>query len=296
MKGKHRAGICMLMAILFVAAGHAVPGWAARSDDERACHGVLLRVDDFARAQNPDTMRPEESAARAKELIQQMIRALGGEAYLNVRDITRTGRLAMFDSKGELSGYTRFWDFVKLPDKNRTEYGKKRNVIDVYSGDHAWTLDRGGVQEISVDRIERFKEGNKKDLDILLRFRLNEEGLIFRYGGSDLVDMKPVDWVEIVDRERITTRVALSRADRLPLRAVYITRNPATRSRTEEVEIFAAYHTFQGVKTPKQITRTREGRVIFQVFFEEVQYNTGLDDSFFSKAALEQAWVKLGKK
>jgi hypothetical protein len=120
--------------------------------------------------------------------------------------------------------------------------------------------------------------------------------MIFRYGGSDLVDMKPVDWVEIVDRERITTRVAVPRSTRLPMRAVYVIRDRTTRSRTEEVEIFAAYHTFQGVMTPKQISRTREGRVIFQVFFETVAYNTGLDDSFFSKAALEQAWVKLGKK
>jgi hypothetical protein len=249
-----------------------------------------------ARAQNPDTMRPEESAAKAKELIQQMIQALGGQAYLGVRDITRSGRLAVFDSKGDLSGYLRFWDFVLLPDKNRTEYGKKRNVIDTYSGDQAWSLDRGGVQELAVDRIERFQEGIKKDLDVLLRFRMKEEGLVFRYGGTDLLDRKQVEWVEIVDRERITTRVALDPRTRLPLRAVYITRDRATRSRTEEEEIFANYHSFQGVMTPKHMARFRGVRKVYEVFFEEVQYNTGLQPSFFTKEALEQAWAKLGKK
>jgi hypothetical protein len=251
---------------------------------------------EFVLAQNPDTMRPEENAAKARELIDRMVRALGGPAYLGVRDITRTGRLAVFDSKGDLSGYTRFWDFTLLPDKNRTEYGKKRNVIDVYSGQQGWTLDRGGVQELAAERTERFQEGMKKDLDILLRFRMNEEGLIFRYGGTDLLDHKQVLWVEIVDRERITTRVALDPRTHLPLRAVYITRDRATRSRTEEEEIFASYHSFQGVMTPKHMARFRGTRKVYEVFFETVRYNTGLDPSFFTKESLEQSWAKLGKK
>jgi hypothetical protein len=261
-----------------------------------ACVLAGARLPVPARAQNPDTMLPEQSAAKAKELIELMIQALGGQAYLNVQDITRIGRLALFDSKGELSGYTQFWDFTILPDKNRTEYSKKRNVIDVYNGDKAWTLDRGGVEELAVDRIERFQEGLKKDLDHLLRKRLKEDGMTFRYGGAEIVDLKQVDWVDIVDAERITTRVAIERSSRRPLRAVYIVRDRATRTRTEDIEIFANYHAFQGVMTAKQITRHRQGRMVYQVFFEDVQYNTGLAESLFTREALEQAWVKLGKK
>lgn len=250
----------------------------------------------LARAQNPDTLLPEQSAAKAREIIQQMIAALGGDAYLNVRDITRSGRLAVFGSNGDLNGYTKFWDFTKLPDKNRTEYSDKRNVIDVYNGSQGWTLDRGGVQEQSAEAIERFNDGLKKDLDILLRFRLNEEGLTFRYAGTDILDLIRVDWVEIVDRDRRTTRIAIRQDNRLPLRAVYVTRDRERRTRTEEVEFFSNYHRIQGVQTPLQLTRTRNDRMVYQVFFSEVSYNTGLSDDFFTKEALEQTWIKLKKK
>src|SRR5947209_15178110 len=85
-----------------------------------------------------------------------------------------------------LTGYTPFHDFSKLPDKDRTEYAKKGNIIDVYNGNQGWSMDRGGVQEASASAIEDYQAGLKKDVDQLLRFRLNEEGMNFRYGGSDI--------------------------------------------------------------------------------------------------------------
>jgi hypothetical protein len=247
-------------------------------------------------AQNPDLLLPEQSTAKARELIQQAIQALGGKAYLDVREISRTGRVAYFNSQGQLGGYTKFWDFVKYPDKNRTEYGNKRNIMDVFSGDQAWTLDRGGVQEKTVQSIENFKDGLKKDMDILLRTRLSEQGMVFRWAGSEIIDLKRMDLVDIVDSERRTTRLAIDGATRLPMRAYYITRDAQRRTRTEEVEYFSNYQNFQGVLTPKQQMRYRNDRPIFQVFFEDVQYNTGLGDDFFTKEALDQAWIKLGKK
>jgi hypothetical protein len=282
--------LLFLLVVAFAGAclgGFAAPRLGGAISGSSAAPDVL--------AQNPDLLLPEQSAAKAKELIQQTIRALGGDAYLNVKDMTRTGRLATFDSKGELSGYVKFWDFVKLTDKNRTEYGNKRNVIDVFSGDKAWTLDRGGVQEQPTDRIERFQEGLKKDMDILLRFRLKEEGMVFRWGGSEIIDLKRVDLVDIVDKERRTTRVAIEQSTKLPMRVYYITRDRERRSRVEEVEYLANYQTIQGIETPLQQTRYRNDKVVFQVFFATVQYNTGLGDDFFTKEALDQVWAKLKK-
>lgn len=247
--------------------------------------------------QNPDTMLPEQSAAKARELIAAAIQALGGDAYLKVRDITRTGRLAQFSSQGELAGYIGFVDYYKLPDKNRTEYSKKRNIIDVFNGDKGWSLDREGVQETPVAGTARFQEGLMKDVDHFFRYRLGkEEGLSLRYGGSDILELKQVDWIVVQDSERRVMRIALDRSTRLPARAVYVTRDPETRNRMEETELFANYHSFQGIMTPKQITRERNGRPVYQAFFESVRYNSGLDDFFFTRESLEQAWAKLGKK
>ena len=45
------------------------------------------------RAQDPRDLMPAASAAKAKELIAQTIEALGGQVYLNARDLDCKGRL-----------------------------------------------------------------------------------------------------------------------------------------------------------------------------------------------------------
>jgi len=250
-----------------------------------------------ARAQqSPEVMTPEQSAAKAKDLLQQTIAALGGPAYLGVRDSNCTGRLALFGHSGDLTGYSPFRDLWKLPDKNRTEYSKKANIVDVYNGNQGWTLDRSGVQEASATALEEFQENLKRDIDILLRFRLKEDGMSFRYAGGDIVDLKQVDWVEIADRDRRTFRIAIDRVTRLPVRATVITRNPATRERTEEVSHFSSYHPIGGVQTPFQVERERNGLKVYQVFYTSCQYNTGLSDDLFTRAALEKRWAEVAPK
>jgi len=52
-----------------------------------------------ARAQE-GVLTPAQSAAKAKQMIQQAIDALGGQTYLGVRDETCEGRVAFFGDDG----------------------------------------------------------------------------------------------------------------------------------------------------------------------------------------------------
>jgi hypothetical protein len=247
-------------------------------------------------AQNPDTLMPEESAKKAHALLEEMIAKLGGPAYLSVRDSVCNARLSQFGNNGDLSGYEVITDFWKLPDKNRTEYFKKKNIIELFNGNQGWTMDRGGVQEQPESAVEDFQEQIKGDLDNLLRFRLHEEGMSFRFGGSDVVDLRQVDWVEIVDRDRRTFRIAIDRLLHLPVRSFVITRNPVTRERTQEVTTYSNFHPQDGVETPFQLARERDGRKIFQAFFSDCKYNSGLTDDMFTRASLEKRFSEIGKK
>jgi hypothetical protein len=257
--------------------------------------GAASSAPTFTETAPQEVLAPEQSAAKAKELIQQAIQALGGQAYLGVRDTYCAGRVAQFASQGELSGYERFYDYYLLPDKNRTEFSKKHNIILTFNGDHGWVLDKGGVEVASADSVDDFKEGLMRSHDHLFRFRLNEPGLSFRYTGTAIVDLKRVDLVEVSDRERRTIRVALDVTSRLPLRVVSTVRDRATRQRIEEVEYLSNYHSLQGVQTPFQVSRERNGRMVYQVFFESCQYNTGQKEAFFTREALEQRWAQLSK-
>ena len=267
-----------------------------------------------ASAQVAETMMPDQSAAKAKHILDQVIDAMGGQAYLQVRDTDCTGRLAQFEHNGDLSGYTNFRDYWRLPDKNRTEYEVKGakggllgvligqipfkggTIIELYNGDEGWTLDRGGVSEQPTTNVTDFKEQTKRDIDNVLRFRLKEEGMLFRYGGVDLIDMKPVEWVELVDREDRTFRLAVLQRSHLPARSVVITRDETTRERTEEVTYYGNYHLQGSVMAPLQVERRRDGRRLFQAFFDTCSFDQHFADDFFTKASLEKKYLEAYSK
>jgi hypothetical protein len=252
-------------------------------------------VSPSAFAQSPQDMMPAESAAKAKEILQQAIQALGGTAYVNLRDATCEGRLSQFGHSGELNGFEKFADYTIPPFKDRTENLPKRNIIEIMNGDKGWTLDRGGVSDASGADLARFQEDTKKDLDYILRSRIKEPNMIFRYAGPDIVDLRPVDWVELVDSDNRTIRIAISQSTHLPVRKIVDTRDANTRMKTDEVEYYSNYHPISGIQTPFQITRERNHIKIYQVFFDKCEYNTNLSDSLFTKESLDERWEKVGK-
>lgn len=250
----------------------------------------------FAAAQDSQVLMPEQSSAKAQQLLKRTIDALGGSAFLNVRDMTCTGRFSQFGHSGELNGFERFEDFLEPPNMSRTENLPQRNIVEVYNGDKGWTLDRGGVAEAPTADLIRFQEGVKKDISNILRNRIHEPDMIFRYAGIDIVDLHEVEWAELVDSEDRTIRIAIDRSSHLPIRRDVQTRNPTTRVNTEEFELYSSYHPINGVQTPFQIERDRNGMKIYQVFFDSCQYNTGLPASLFTKESLDDQWQKTGKK
>jgi hypothetical protein len=258
--------------------------------------GICFAVAPRAAAQDSAVLMPEQSAAKAKQLLQQAIAALGGSAYLNVRDATCSGRLGQFDHAGNLNGFGKFIDYTQPPYKDRTENLPQRNIIEVYNGDKGWVLDRGGVSDAPVTDLADFQGTVKKDIDNILRHRIHEPGMIFRYGGRDIVDLKPADWIELVDADNGTIRIALAGDTHLPVRKTVATRDPNTQLKSDEIEYYSNYHPTDGIQTAFQITRERNGIKVFQVFFDRCEYNTGLSDSLFTKASLDERWAKVGKK
>jgi hypothetical protein len=262
-----------------------------------ACAAALaLGAGTLASAQTTAVMTPQQSAQRARELIHEAVQALGGQTYLGVRDQTCVARVGFFGPAGQVDDYEQIYDYTLEPDKERIEYSSKRNIIDVFDGDHGWTLDHGGVSDASPDAIADYQAGLHRDINYLFRHRLDEPGLILRYAGPDVVDLKEVKWVEVVDESQHTTRIAIDNYSHLPVRAAYISRDPVTRERNVEEEYFSNYQRVQDIETPYQETRSRNGRKTFQAFIEHCSYNTGLEPSFFTRQALEERWAHLGGK
>jgi hypothetical protein len=240
-----------------------------------------------ARAQNPDQIMPDVSAAKAKAILQQAIDGLGGAAYVNVHNSECTGRYAQFQHSGEIGGYLLIHEYREMPDKSRVEYDPKALIVDLYAGDKGWTLDRSGVSDVPATDIADYQEQLRMQMGNVLRNRLNDRGLFFRYGGSDVVDLKEADWVEIGDQGR-TLRIAVGRNDHLPIRSVLQQRDPKTGENTERSTFYTSYHPIDGIQTPFRESRFLNGRQVYQVFWDSCSYNVDLPANFFTRESLEQ--------
>jgi len=257
---------------------------------------LLCMAAPVASAQNPDDLMPAASAAKARAILQQTITALGGSAYLELRNTDCTGRAAQFEHSGAVGGYLEFHDYRELPDKVRQEYDKKGIIVDIYTAIKGWSLDRGGVSELPADAIAAYREQLKTDLNTILRTRMNDDTLTFRYAGTDVVDLKNADWIEIDDREGHTIRVAIDKSTHLPIRSVVGSRDPETRDRIEKSSFYSNYHPIDGVQTPFQTAQFRNGQQTFQVFYEGCQYNQNLSPDLFTRASLDEHFAQVHKK
>jgi hypothetical protein len=247
-------------------------------------------------AQNPDTLMPDASTAKAKQVLQKLIDALGGPTYLDIRDSDCEGRLARFGHNGEMNGYTNFKDYWRYPDANRTDYSKKGVIINLYVGDKGWTLDKGGVSELSAASVADFQDQAKRDINNLLRVRLKEPGMTIRFGGTDIVDLKTVDWVDITDSGDRNFRLAVDQSSHLLARAVVSTPDPTSNDRNIETNIYTNFQLMDGVRTAMQITTDRNGRRSSQVFFNICKYNSNLPPDLFTKSSLEKRFSEVGSR
>jgi hypothetical protein len=248
-----------------------------------------------ASAQNPDTMLPEQNVAKARQILNQLIDALGGPAYLEVRERECDGRRAQFGHNGELTGFINFKDFWRYPDKHRTDYSKKRNIIDMFNGNEGWTLDRGGVSEEPAGAISDFQKLVQLSPDNLLRNRLKDPNLNITYAGQDIIDMRPVDWVEVTDGQR-TLRLGIDRTSHLLLHSVVNAINEETQERTQETTIYTNYQRKDGVLVALQISRERDGKRFYQAFYDTCSFNPHLSEDTFTQAALEKRYAEVGNK
>jgi hypothetical protein len=261
-----------------------------------------------ASAQNPDTMMPEQSIAKGKQILSDLINALGGPGYTEVRESECQGRRVVFGHNGDPMGNIAFANYRRYPDKDRMEYFRRGQntflpflvgiegldwshggvVVTLNNGDRGWTFDRSGVSELPAGSISDFQEQVKRNIDNLLRLRLKEPGISVRFGGNDTVDLKQVDWVEITDSQERKFRLAVDRSTHLLVRSAVITKDEETLQINEDVSIYSNYQLMDSVWTPLQISREHNGRRAVQLFYDSCKYNPGFSADIFEKSSLSK--------
>jgi hypothetical protein len=99
---------------------------------------------------------------KIQKLFQGAIEKMGGQTYLDVKDMVSDGNYFFFDRDGNSSGLIKFIDYTKLPDRSRFELGnsKKSKDVQVFNLDkgEGWILEgQKETREATPDEMKDFK-------------------------------------------------------------------------------------------------------------------------------------------
>jgi len=238
----------------------------------------------FGQAGTPAQSLPvdQENARKAKTLVDQSIQALGGNAYLNVEDISQEGRTYGFHL-GQSEGVgVLFWRFYKFPDKERVELTKKRDIVYVYRDDKGFEITYKGTRSDDPKAVSDYLRRREYSLDWVLRKWLPQTGIALFYEGHTVAAQKDAEQITIMDSSNRSVTLYIDSGTHLPVKKTYSWRDPSDKERNIEDEVYDNYRPVQGVMTPFSVTRFYNGDMSSQRFLNSVSYNKGLSDSMFA--------------
>lgn len=266
----------------------------------RRFHLILLSVVLIASTAvsqtNPIAQSQDESnAGKAKALLDQMVKALGGQAYLDAKDGTSQGRDFVLHND-QVSGGGYYWRFWKKPEKLRLELSKKRDIVEIYNGDEGHENTYKGLQAQDPKIMENYLRARRHSLRTVIEKWMNATGAAYFYGGQTIADQKLSDQVTIFDADNDSVILYLDVNTHLPIKKSFSWRNPADQLRDVQEDTYDNYHEIQGIMTPYNVTQYRNGAMTSQDFMNKASYNQGLPDSLFVAGSSSKSVESAPKK
>jgi len=232
-------------------------------------------------------------AKKGRELMEQCLAALGGEAFRKMRDRVQTGRAYQFYQE-ELRGlavvtYYLRYDFAPsspepgwLGIRERRDFGKNRDYSALFADGKGYDITFRGARPYPESYMQQYRERVRRDVFYILKYRLEEPGMIFEWTGTEVLDLQPTDAVRITDADNQVLTVYLLKSNRLPMRQEYVRRDPKTRETFRERGHYSKYRATAGVTLPWVTLLERDGEKIFEMFVETMEVDKGLEESVFA--------------
>ena len=231
----------------------------------------------------------ESPAERGKRVVYEALQALGGDAFLHMNDRIESGRAYSF-YRERISGlniakiYTHYLAPVpgQVEVRERENFGLHEDSSVLFLENGGWEINFHGVRPMEDDRYAAYKITTLNNILYILRQRLNEPELAFYSQGTDMLENRPVEIVDITDAANNTVTVYFDARSKLPVRQKFRKRNEQFHDFDTEVSLYGLYRNAGGgVMWPCNIRRERNGDKIYEMISEQVQINQDLIDNLF---------------
>ncbi len=233
-----------------------------------------------------------KNAAQARAELDLMIKALGGDAWLNMKNREYEGRSAGF-YHGKPSGATvEYWEFHAWPDHDRTEFTKHRDVVQIYTGREGWEIIYSGKKALPQDQVDDFLRRRDHSIETVVKVWLKDPATILIYEGQHLSESHLANQVTLISARNEAVTILTDSQTHLPLRRSFEWRDPLYKDKNEDAEEYDNYRPVDGFETPYNITRFKNGDMVNQRFLFKATYNQQLPGDEFSPDVAASKIVK----
>jgi hypothetical protein len=248
-------------------------------------------------AAQPATFAAQDDAAKnaqqAKAVLDAMVKALGGDAWLNMKNYEYHGRSAGF-YHGKPSGATvEYWEYHAWPDQDRAEFTKHRDVVHIFTGGEGWEIIYSGKKELPKEQEVDYLRRRDHSIETVVKKWLKDPNSILVYEGQKLSESHMADQVTVISAQNEAVTIQTDVQTHLPLRRSFQWRDETYHDKDEDAEEYDNYRPVDGIPTPYNITRFRNGDMVNQRFLFDAKYNQTLPADEFS---VDAAAAKIVKK
>ncbi len=242
---------------------------------------LLLAGTFAARAQGSGDSDAIKNADQARTLLNQMVQALGGQAWLNQKNVMQQGHIAAFFHNTPNLGTTEVWMFHQWPDHDRIEVTKHRDVVDFVLGNEGWEVTYRGKKPMVKEQLDDFIRRRDHSIETAVKVWMKDPKTILLYEGKRMAERHLADQVTLINAENEAITILLDSDSHLPLQRSFQWRDPVYKDKNTEREDYDGYHIVDGFPTPYTITRYKNDELVRQFYVTKVEYNRDLPPDFW---------------
>lgn len=226
-----------------------------------------------------------KNATKARAALDAMVKALGGDAWLNLKSERREGRIAAFFHGKPSGGTTEYWEYHSWPNQDRVEFTKHRDVVQIYNGDAGWEVTYKGKSPLPAELVDDFLRRRNHSIETVVKLWLKNPNTILLYEGQHLAERHLAEQVTIISPDNDSVTILMDIQTHLPLKRDFQWRDPLYKDMNTESEEYDDYHTIDGFPTPFTVTRIKNDDMVRQKFLVRASYNESLPADTFDVEA-----------
>ncbi len=242
---------------------------------------IVLVAPPAMRAQTPEDDAGAKNAQQARAALDSMVKALGGDAWLNLKNQVREGHIAAFYHGQPNVGTTKFWEFHAWPDHDRMEYTTHRDVLQFYVGRVGTEVTYQGRKALPQEQQDDYFRRRDHSIETAVKVWLKDPKTILVYEGQRLSERHLAEQVTLISAQNESITIQMDVQTHLPLRRTFEWRDPLYKDKNLDAEEYADYHPVSGLQTAYSISRFKNEEMVRQVFIDKVSYDQTLPPGFW---------------